>query len=362
MFETNIGLLNSKRRLNQIMKLEKLVVGVIGLGMGTYHLKGAIAYGAEIGLICDTNPEKLKKICEELNIPEEKATTDYMDIVNNKDINAVIIATPDQQHREQVVTLLDAGKHIMCEKPLALTYDDIMAIVKAVEKHPECKFMIGQICRFTPAFVQAKKYIDDGKVGEIYFVESEYAHDYLHMFEADPKNWRSDPVRNGVVGGGCHAVDLLRWLTGSDPCEIHAYGTHKLLPEVAYDDANLAIMKFSGDIMGKVFVSTGCKRNYTMRTCVYGTKGTLVFDNSSDHMTVFFADENGHGSSTGTTVPVEINNHNATEEFKVFADALVNDTPIVTNVYEGAKTVIACLAIVESSKTGKIVYPNYNFS
>ena len=67
------------------------------------------------------------------------------------------------------------------------------------------------------------------------------------------------------------------------------------------------------------------------------------------------------GAGTPVTVPVEINNHNATAEFKVFADALVNDTPIDTTVYEGAKTVAACLAIIESSKTGKIVNPDYNF-
>lgn len=343
------------------MKLEKIVVGVIGLGMGSGHLKGAIAYGAEIGMICDLNPEKLKKACEEHNIPEEKTTTNYLDIVNNKEINTVILATPDQQHREQVEALLNAGKHVMCEKPLALTREDIEAIVKAVEAHPECKFMIGQICRFTPAFVQAKKYIEEGKIGELYFVESEYAHDYQHMFEANPTNWRSDPVRNGVVGGGCHAVDLLRWLVNEDPYEVYAYGTHKLLPEVTYDDANLAIMKFPGNVMGKVFVSTGCKRDYTMRTCVYGTKGTLIFDNRSDSMKVHFADEQGHGAQEAQTVPVEINNHNATAEFKVFADALVNDTEIETTVYEGAKTVAACLAIVESSKSGKIVSPDYNF-
>ena len=343
------------------MKVENLVVGVIGLGMGRAHLEGAIKYGASVGLICDTNPAKLKEWGEKNNIPEEKWTTDWHDIVNNKEINAVIIATPDQQHREQVVACLEAGKHIMCEKPLALTREDIEAMVKAVEAHPECKFMIGQICRFTPAFVQAKKYIDEGKVGDLYYVESEYAHDYQHMFEANPTNWRSDPVRNGVVGGGCHAVDLLRWLVGSDPYEIYAHGTHKLLPYVKYDDANLAILKFPNEVMGKVFVSTGCKRDYTMRTCIYGTKGTLVFDNRSENMTVYFADEEGHGAGTPVTVPVEINNHNATAEFKVFADALVNDTPIATTVYEGAKTVAACLAIIESSKTGKIVNPDYNF-
>ena len=69
------------------MKVEKLVVGVIGLGMGANHLKGAINYGAEIGGICDTNPEKLAKALEDNNLPAEIGTADYHDIVNNKNIN-----------------------------------------------------------------------------------------------------------------------------------------------------------------------------------------------------------------------------------------------------------------------------------
>ena len=343
------------------MKVDKLVVGVVGLGMGALHLKGAIDYGARIGMICDTDPETLHRVGEECGIPPEHRSTDFYDVIKNKDINAVIIATPDGEHRQQVEACLEAGKHVMCEKPLALTREDISAMVAAEREHPECKLMIGQICRFTPSFIKAKEYVDSGKIGEIYFIESEYAHDYMHMFEKNPKNWRSDPKRNGVVGGGCHAVDLIRWLTGRDPIEVFAYGTHKLLPDVSYDDANLAIMKLPGDIMAKVFVSTGCKRDYTMRTCVYGTKGTLIFDNTSDTMRVHLADESGHGAEKGQDVPVKVNNHNAKEEFKAFADALVNGTEIETPIIEGAKTVAACLAIVESSRCGKIVIPNYNF-
>ncbi|MBQ9084047.1 MAG: Gfo/Idh/MocA family oxidoreductase [Clostridia bacterium] len=342
------------------MKLEKIVVAVIGLGMGAHHLRGAINCGCEVGLICDIKPERLKEIGEELNIPEEKRTTDWHDILTDKEINAVIIATPDQLHCEMVVACLDAGKNVMCEKPLALIRPDLDKIVAAVEAHPESKFMIGQICRFTPAFVKAKEYIDSGRIGEIYFVESEYAHDYLHMYEADPNHWRLDPDRHGVVGGGCHAVDLLRWLTGRDPYEVYAYGTHKLLPMLPYDDATVAIMKFPDNIMGKVFCSTGCKRNYTMRTLVYGTKGTLIFDNKSETMQVFECDETGHGGHDPVDIPVEVNNHNADAEIAAFAKSLLEDIPVEMTVYEGAKTVVACHAIVESSVSGKIVNPDYN--
>ena len=171
--------------------------------------------------------------------------------------------------------------------------------------------------------------------------------------------WRCDPNRHGVIGGGCHAVDLLRWLAG-DPQEVFAYGTHKLLPHVTYNDATIAVMKFDENLAGKVFVSTGCKRDYTMRTVIYGTKGTLICDNTSPTMTLFTVDEN-QVTKDPETIEVEVNNHNAVKEFEVFADAILNDKNVLTDAREGAKTVAVCLAIVESSTTGKIVKPDYNF-
>lgn len=343
------------------MKTEKIVVGVVGLQMGKNHLKAAIKFGAEVGAICDPDKERLAQVAAELEIPAEKCCTDYRQLLEGFGINTVIIASPDMVHREQVEAFLAVGMHVMCEKPLALTREDLLAIIRAGHAHPECKLMVGQICRFTPAFVKAKELVDAGRIGELYFVESEYAHDYQKMFEGDVPNWRAHPDRHGVVGGGCHAVDLLRWIVGKDPTEVFAYGTHKLLPQVPYDDATVALMKFPGEVMGKVFVSTGCKRNYTMRTVLYGTKGTLIFDNKSPTMQFFEADEQGHGASKPTEIAIDLADHNAEAEFAAFGEAVLQDLPLKMTAEEGARTVAACLAIVESSVTGKAVQPDYTF-
>ncbi len=333
---------------------KKLVVANIGMKFGMCHLEGAMSYGAEIAAICDCNEDNLRFAGERYGISEEKWVTDYMDIVNNEEIDVVTVAIPDQQHVKVSCDLLRAGKHVICEKPLALTREDIEEIVRVADES-DCKFMVGQICRFTPAFEKAKEIIESGAIGELYFVESEYAHDYMKIVD----NWRADPKRHGVIGGGCHAVDLLRWLAG-DPQEVFAYGTHKLLPQVPYDDATIAIMKFDDNLAGKVFVSTGCKRDYTMRTVIYGTKGTLICDNTSPTMTLFLTDEEGV-TKDPQTIEIQVNNHNAVKEFEVFADAILNNKPVATDAREGAKTVAVCLAIVESSTTGKIVKPNYEF-
>ena len=318
---------------------KKLVVANIGMKFGMCHVEGAMSYGAEIAAICDKNEENLRFAGERYNIPEEKRFTDYMDIVNNPDINLVTVAIPDQQHVKVSCDLLRAGKNVLCEKPLALTREDLEEIIR-VSEESGAKFMVGQICRFTPAFEKAKELIESGTIGELYFVESEYAHDYMKLCD----EWRADPKRHGVIGGGCHAVDLLRWLAG-DPKEVFAYGTHKLLPMVEYDDATSAIMKFGNNVAGKVFVSTGCKRDYTMRTVIYGTKGTIICDNTSPTMTLFTVDEEGV-TKEPQTIEVEVNNHNAARDFEVFADAILNDKAVVTDAREGAKTVAACLAIV----------------
>lgn len=335
---------------------KKLKVANIGLKFGMSHVEGAMSCNyAEIAALCDSNEENLRFAGERYSIPCEKWVTDYKDIVDNKEINVVTVAVPDQLHVKISCDMLRAGKHVLCEKPLALKREDLEEIIR-VSDESEAKFMVGQICRFTPAFEKAKELIESGIIGDLYYVESEYAHDYMKLVE----NWRADPDRHGVIGGGCHAVDLLRWLAG-DPVEVFAYGTHRLLPTVPYDDATVAVMKFSDNLMGKVFVSTGCKRDYTMRTCIYGTKGTIICDNTSPTMTLFTTDEEGVVNEKPEIIDIQVNNHNAAKEFEVFADAIINNKKVVTDAREGAKTVEVCRAIVRSSECGMPVKPDYNF-
>lgn len=337
------------------MKEEKLVVGVIGLHFGKTHLNAALANGAEVAAICDLDEERLNAAAEEFNIPKEKRFTDYRELLKMEEINVVTLGIPDQQHKKLVLEFLNAGKNVMCEKPLALTRADLEEIIKATEKSDK-KLMVGQICHFTPSFMKAKEIIDSGEIGEVYYVESEYAHDYVKLESV----WRNDPIRHGVIGGGCHAVDLLRWFVG-DPIEVFAYGAHKAMLHLPYDDATISVLKFNNGVIGKVFVSTGCKRNYTMRTLVYGTLGTIICDNTSTTLQVFKTDSVNELVGDPEIVEVDPKNHNAEDEFKEFADALLNDKPVIMSALEGAKTIEACLSIVESAKTGKIVKPNYNF-
>ncbi len=337
-----------------------LKVGVVGLSpMGVRHLEAVLDKGEEVFAICDVNEERLKTAGDDHNIPEDRRFTNWRDLLTVEGLEAVIICTPDQQHREMAEAFLDNNYHVMCEKPLALTREDIVALVKASKKTNK-KFMVGQLCHFTPAFIKAKELCDAGTIGELYYVESEYAHDYEHMFrENDETYWRCDPKRHGVVGGGCHAVDLLCWFAGY-PEEVFAYGAHKLLPMVPYDDATISVLKFKNGVCGKVFISTGCKRPYTMRTLIYGTKGTIICDNRSGIVTLYTVGEDGIEIKE-ESISVEITDHNAKGEFVGFAETIEKDAKEYMDATLGARAIEVCLAIVESSETGKPVQPNYNF-
>lgn len=348
------------------MNLQRIInVGVISCsGMAKSHMSAVKNNNhAYLAAVCDIDLEKAKAAAAEFNVPNVYG--DYHDLLNQPDIEAVVICTPDQLHREMVLAALNAGKHVLCEKPMSLTLRDCREIVEAGGKSDR-KLMIGQICRYTPGFRLAKELIDKGEIGELFYVESEYAHDYSRII--GPGSWRNDPLRHGFLGGGCHAVDLLRWIAGN-PYEVTAYSNKKVLADLPTDDCTIAIMRFPNDIIGKVFVSIGCKRDYTMRSVFYGNRGTIIADNTTPHLTVFKDDvakgdslfENLDRHSTPILYPVSLSNHNTVGEFNEFCDIILRDGQVKTTALEGASTVAACLAAVESARTGRAFKPDYIF-
>ena len=338
--------------------MKKFNVAVIGCsGMGKAHIKGVLANeNANLYALCDSAPERIKEANEEFK--PERAVLDYRELVSDPKVDAAILVIPDQVHLEMTEAFLRAGKAVLCEKPMALTPEECERMI-AVERETNGKLMIGQVCRFTPAFVLAKKLVSEGTIGELTFVESEYAHDY--SVARGYNDWRVVPERHGFIGGGCHAVDLLRWIAGN-PTEVYAHANHKYLTDWPVDDTTIAIYKFPNNVIGKVFCSIGCKRNYTMRSVFYGTKGTIICDNKSEHLTLFQCDAEGSYESytKPQSLPVNIANHNTTGEIEMFLNALAADEPMPVSSIEGASTVAVCYTTVMSTKEGKpleIKYP-----
>lgn len=351
------------------MSSKKVVnIAVVGLNsFGTFHIKGIHTLDcAKLVTVCDIDKDILEKRAEEYGVAKENCYTDHKEMLKREDIDAVIVATPDPVHRLITVDALKAGKHVLCEKPMAMRLSDCKEMVHTAEETGR-KLMVGQVCRHYPSFIEAKAMVDDGLIGELFYVESEYAHDYSGI--AGIGGWRMDPVelRQPVTGGGCHAIDLLRWIAGN-PTEVFAYSNRKVLTNWPVDDCTVSVMKFPNDVIGKVTTSIGCKRAYTMRTVLWGSEGTIIVDNRSTHMTLYKNDFNGeikfrdqHIQGIPIMIPVTIKDHNVASEIHDLCMAILNDTPVSPDGREGASTVAVCSAIVESAATGEKVIVDYEF-
>ncbi len=344
---------NTKTELEMMKQLKFAVIGL--KTHGKRHIEGIIANNtATLAAICDNDAEILSETAKIYGI--KNTVLDYHELLDKTKIDAVCIVTPDQVHREMVVDFLEAGIDVLCEKPLALNLEDCAAMLEA-EKVSGAKLMVGQVCRKTPGFIKAKEIVDSGLIGELFFVESEYAHDYSYM----PLHWRNDKEkpRHPVAGGGCHPVDLLRWIAG-DPIEAYAYSNKKSLnDDWPCDDSAVAVLKFPNKLMGKVYISTGCKRNYTMRTVLYGTKGTVITDNTSPTLTLYLSEFEGRSEflgsameNIGLSIPIDINNHNVGAEIDDFIDILLGKKENEIPGCEGAATVAVCEAIIASAESG----------
>ena len=330
--------------------MEELGAAVIGLRMGYAHAQAYLKNPrTRLVALCDTDAEQLKKVAEQLKV--ETAVTDFKELVGRADIQIVSVATPDFDHADHSVPFLRAGKNVLCEKPMTLNLKDALAIIEAADKS-KGKFMVGQVSRFAPGFVRTRELINAGEIGELFYVESEYAHSYENARGVG--DWRVDARRHVVIGGGCHAVDLLRWIVGH-PQRVYAESNHKNLLDWPADDTTVALYHFPNNVLGRLFCSMGVTRPYTMRSCFYGTKGTIIADNTSPAISVF-----RKGDEKWSEIPVETASHNVEREIEVFVRHILEGTPVETDAREGARTVAACLGAVTSSRSGKPeMIPNF---
>ena len=340
----------------------KVRLGVIGAGVfSDNHLEGiANAENCEAVAICDVNIEKAKAQAEKYHLPKFYGSIE--ELLNDKQVEAVTVVTNDQVHKEATVKALRSGKHVLCEKPMALDLEECKEMIR-VQKETGKILMVGQIGRYTPHFNKAIDIVRNGDIGELFFVESEYAHDYSKIGGAG--GWRMTPERHAVLGGGCHAVDLLRRIAGN-PVEVFAYSNRKVLKDWPVDDCTVAVIKFPNDVIGKVMTSIGCKRKSTMRTVIYGSEGTLIVDSKKPYITLYkekftdgsFLDEMEQ-QTVGIKIPMIISDHNFAAEVTDFCSAVIEGKLVDCTGEEGMVTVATCLAIVESAAKGEKIVPDY---
>jgi predicted dehydrogenase len=199
-------------------------VAFIGVGnRGAYLLKHMLKVpGVNVVAICDIDPENLKAAVEAASAaghtPEPYA--EFRKMLDRKDIDAVVIATPVDLHKEMAIAALEVGKHLYCEKPMALTPEQCRMVTNAA-KSAKGIFQAGFQLRHDPNRAASMKLVHEGGIGKVLFLQA-----YRHTDDLPRKTlWYFDRSRSGdnIVEQACHIIDLMVWAAGSHP--LRAYGT-----------------------------------------------------------------------------------------------------------------------------------------
>ncbi len=342
-------------------------VGVIGIGMGGTMLPLNHDENSpfEVRSICSATESKVEALAKEWDI--KHWTTDYREVVSRSDIDVVGVYSPDHLHAEHVTAALEAGKHIVCTKPMVASIDDADRLVKLVDEKG-LKFLVGQTMRFEPEFTAAKSQLDAGLLGDLILVEGHYVHDMRHIYPLTP--WRKDVPQDLMYGGVSHPVDILRWILG-DIEEVHAYGTRAgLTPEVEIKSNFVLNVKFVNGVMGRVLgvYDVVHPPMPMMGISLWGTKGTLMADYTDlkgGHVNVVYDEFEGQPVGTFTydaeTLGAYGHGETVLRYMSHFADCLEHDTEPSPGVRDGAKSVATCAAAWESVETGEVVKVRNDF-
>jgi len=255
--------------------IEKLRIGIIGFGeiVRRAHAE-AIKNNSdicELAAICDLDEEVLKEVGEEHKVP---TTTDYHELCSCKDLDAVLIATPTSSHGEITGEAFRGGKHVLCEKPMALTLEGCDRMLQARDEASKI-LQIAFMQRNDVGWNRIKEIVDSQEIGQIHFCSLSQ-----HWWGEHKDQWRSAEEISGggiLADSACHWLDLIRWFIG-EPKELVCYLSTRNLKEHPIDDSAAIMLKFKTGAVGVIRVSWGSLRPYDQfeEGEFYGNKGSIV--------------------------------------------------------------------------------------
>ncbi len=329
-------------------------IGLIGTGRaGMIHGKNFAfrVTGAHVAAISDPNSATRESSAAELGV--SKAFGDYRELLKEKAVDAVVIVTPTQLHKEIALAAAAAGKHILCEKPMAMTPDECDAMIAAAEK-AGVKLQIGFMRRFDPSFCEVKRRVESGEIGDVVMVRS------LTHGPSIPQPWMYDlRVSNGPLAEvASHDIDTVRWMTGSEIVEVFALGGNFRCPEARekfpdfYDNVAL-VARFANGMQGLISGAQGVRYGYDARCEVLGSKG-ILFAGSLQARAVTSCTENGLSSPVISSWRDLFAEAYRAEDEEFIRCIRENLPPRVTGL-DGKRAVQVVNAGNQSIKTGKPV-------
>jgi predicted dehydrogenase len=292
--------------------MKTLNLGVIGVGViGKYHLQAiANQKNARAIAIADINEEALKSAAERFKI--EKCFTDYHDLLALKDLDAVIVATPPFNHAEITCEAAAAGKHVLCEKPMAMNSKEAAKMVDACRKAGVKLGICSARSRLTPQAEMAKQYISEGKLGEIYYARftTIRRRGRPGMDILKESKWFLDSSKAGggaLIDIGCYDIDLTLYLLGDlQPTSVNAMtfrginGTLNLGIKYDVEEHSTVAVRFKGGLLVSFETAWAANINSYQEAIILGSKGGLKLNPFT-----YFTMEGGKGISISYDLSID---------------------------------------------------------
>jgi predicted dehydrogenase len=261
---------------------KEITTGMIGVGnRGSYVMKGVMAQpNVKVTAVCDIKPDRLDAAA---TASQAKTFTDYRKLLDQKDIDAVVIATPPYLHVEMAIAAIKAGKHVYCEKPVGITPESVKELVKAA-KNAKTVFQAGQQMRSGKQLSQAVERIRRGDIGDVLMVKAQRnsAADLPH--DGPSGDWYFDVKKSGgyLIEMSVHNLDACNWAIGARPERAAGFGGAQLYKNdppgrtimdgyvLTYDYPNGVKLSYSQLLFHPRGLPNGNQYIY-----VYGSKGAV---------------------------------------------------------------------------------------
>jgi len=256
--------------------MEKIKFGIVGLGrLGKRHAEN-IAFkvpGAELVAACSVSDAEVKYAKDNLGVKD--VYKDYDEMLQNKELDAIFVASSSNVHCEQIEKAIKSGFHVFTEKPLGVNTEETLRVKEVVDAHPDQIFMLGFMRRADKSYSHAKKMIDEGKIGKPFLVR---------CYGLDPDKLALSVIPFLKTSGGLfldmstHDADLARWFLGKEAKSVYAVGGCYKYPEYAKEgdiDNGVAIINFEDDMICMLYVGRTAPNGYQVETEIVGTEGTL---------------------------------------------------------------------------------------
>lgn len=261
--------------------------------------------------------ENAKQAASRLKIPVFYGS--YEELLADPEIDAIYNPLPNHLHIPWTLKAIEAGKHVLCEKPISITASEAEQLIKVLRKNPHLKVMEAFMYRFHPQWAEVKKVIKSGEIGEVRSIDSVFT-----FYNVDPDNVRN---KSGIGGGGvldigCYCINLSRFLYDSNPIKVHAFVDYD--PAFNVDRLASCIMEFEN---GQASFMCSTQLDHRQKATIYGTKGSIElnipFNSGNKDLRKMWVHKDG---KIETTIFETCDQY--TLQGDAFSKAVLNNTPV----------------------------------